>query len=135
MTNGVKVKDELVIKALFASGGVITYAARALKMDREYLSSRVNSSEILRAAADEAIERNLDLAEDKLLTKIGRGHMTAIIFYLKTKGKRRGYIERQETHEVSDAELNAEIERELARLAGKAKDTTSGKAENTGKSG
>lgn len=132
MTSGKKIKDELVIKALFASGGVITYAARALGMERQSLSTRVNASDILRTAADEAVERNLDIAENKLLTKIDRGNLVAILFYLKTKGKRRGYIERQETHEVSDAELNAEIERELARLAGKPEATVSGKTEGQG---
>jgi hypothetical protein len=133
VTKGKKIKDELVIKALFASGGVITYAAKALGMERQSLSTRVNASDILRVAADEAVERNLDIAENKLLTKIDRGNLVAILFYLKTKGKRRGYIERQETHEVSDAELNAEIERELARLAGKPEKTAIGETEEPGK--
>lgn len=133
MPHGIKTKDEDIIQALFASGGIITYAAKALGVGRQALSTRVNGSEILRTAADEAVERNLDKAENKLLDKIDRGNLVAILFYLKTKGKRRGYIERQETHEVSDAELNAEIERELARLAGVPEKTTFGKTEGEGK--
>ena len=38
----------------------------------------------------------LDYAESKLYELIKDGNVTATIFYLKTKGKKRGYIERQE---------------------------------------
>jgi hypothetical protein len=39
----------------------------------------------------EVVEQNLDLAEHKLLGFINEGNMTAVIFYLKTKGRERGY--------------------------------------------
>jgi hypothetical protein len=39
----------------------------------------------------EVVEQNLDLAEHKLLGVINEGNMTAVIFYLKTKGRERGY--------------------------------------------
>ena len=38
----------------------------------------------------------LDFAESQLHKQIQDGNTAATIFYLKTKGKRRGYIERQE---------------------------------------
>jgi hypothetical protein len=38
----------------------------------------------------------LDFAESKLHKLIDQGNPAATIFYLKTKGKNRGYIERQE---------------------------------------
>ena len=37
----------------------------------------------------EVVEQNLDLAEHKLLGFINEGNMTAVIFYLKTKGRER----------------------------------------------
>jgi len=58
---------------------------RWLKEDPEY-----------REAVDEIGDVSLDFAESKLLDQIRNGNTTATIFYLKTKGRKRGYIERQD---------------------------------------
>ena len=52
----------------------------------------------------------LDFAESQLHKQIGDGSTIATIFYLKTKGKNRGYIERQEIeHNQKDNEFNIRI--------------------------
>ena len=38
----------------------------------------------------------LDFAESQLHSQIKDGSTSATIFYLKTKGKKRGYVEKQE---------------------------------------
>jgi hypothetical protein len=50
----------------------------------------------LQRVVEEVVEDNLDLAEHKLLAGINADNMTATIFYLKTKGRARGYVERRE---------------------------------------
>ena len=50
----------------------------------------------VKEAIQEAKESMLDFTENKLFTQIKEGNLTAIIFYLKTQGKARGYIEKQE---------------------------------------
>ena len=46
----------------------------------------------------EAIQdANIDIAETKLLKNIMDGKEASIFFYLKTKGKKRGYIEQIDT--------------------------------------
>jgi hypothetical protein len=59
---------------------------------RNYIARHPRLAEAIR----ETVERNLDMAESKLIGAINLGNLTAIIFYLKTKGKDRGYVERQE---------------------------------------
>jgi hypothetical protein len=41
----------------------------------------------------------LDFAESQLHKQIKEGNTSGTIFYLKTKGKRRGYVERTEVHQ------------------------------------
>ena len=47
-------------------------------------------------AVQEAKESMLDFTEGKLFEKISKGDTTCIIFFLKTQGKGKGYVERQE---------------------------------------
>ena len=48
----------------------------------------------------EADESMLDFAESKLIEHINNNDITSLIFFLKTKGKKRGYVERTE-HDVN----------------------------------
>jgi hypothetical protein len=45
---------------------------------------------------EQSRESMLDNAESKLYSEVLAGNMTALIFFLKTQGKSRGYCERQE---------------------------------------
>ncbi len=45
-------------------------------------------------ARQQAVESGLDIAENALLEAIREKNMTAIIFYLKCKGKKRDYIDK-----------------------------------------
>jgi hypothetical protein len=67
-----------------------------LGLTRQAVSHRVQKNARLRAVIKEVEESTLDLGESKLLQAMNKGNIAAIIFYLKTKGKARGYIERSE---------------------------------------
>lgn len=88
--------EEQIALALEKKMGNITDAARALKITRQGLHKRIASSEALQAVVAEARETLVDIAESHLLKQIKKGNITAIIFTLKTQGKERGYVERQE---------------------------------------
>ena len=51
---------------------------------------------------DAVNEANIDFVESKLMNLINQDNPTAIIFYLKTKGKKRGYIETNENINIDN---------------------------------
>jgi len=89
-------RKERIIKAIGESQGLLTLAAAKAGIKYRTLWQYGKEFPEIREAMDEAKERMLDFAEGKLFQSIQEGNMTAIIFFLKTKGKGRGYIERQE---------------------------------------
>lgn len=76
---------------------MVAGAARLLGCSRQTVSSRVNRSEKLRTAQGEAEDIITDMAIDKLVADISRGRPSAYTFWLKCKGKDRGFVERRET--------------------------------------
>lgn len=105
--------------------GLVTAAARRLGVDPRTVFRAINRYDSVRRALEDARERTLDLAEAKLIQQINDGNMTAIIFYLKTQGKKRGYIEHiidatlvQIVQKITTTEqLESLDDRELDRLA------------------
>ena len=93
-----------MLEALVKSLGVVTTACKnvgiANKTHYEWLKKDTEYAEQVEAIKDIA----LDFAESQLHKRMQNGSDTAIIFYLKTQGKKRGYIERTET------ELSGKIE-------------------------
>ncbi len=87
---------EQFLKAIENSGGYISLIAErvgcAIPTVYEW---RKNEPEIAEAIKQEKVKQ-VDHAEGKLQSLIRKENPTAIIFYLKTQGKDRGYIERQE---------------------------------------
>ena len=99
--------DAQVVAALQQSGGIMAHAARKLGLDRSTLHTRIHNNQSLMDAMAEAKETNLDVAETKLMQAINKGELAAVFFYLKTQGKKRGYIER---HEFDHIDVPAPIE-------------------------
>jgi len=116
---------EQVVAALNETKGLPAVAAEKLGCTVSTIYNYAKRYETVRAALTHQKEKRLDIAEGQLWSLINAGNITAIIFYLKTQGKHRGYVERQEV-KVSGEDIDAAIENELARLA------TRGQAEVTG---
>lgn len=92
--------DEELEEALENSGGVQEAASVWLRENkgiiyaRSSISGRMKRNPKLKEAADRGVEKLLDLGEVKLFEAVQKGNMTAIIFFLKCRGKKRGYIEK-----------------------------------------
>ena len=102
--------------AIDGSGGLYPQIAKKLGCNWHTAKSHVEKyTETLEAYNDES-EKILDLAESKLFENIRDNDNTAIIFYLKTKGRNRGYIERVETKHSFDEtkpQINISIDGKL----------------------
>ena len=61
-----------------------------------------------RAKVEDLKEISLDFVESAQFNEIRNGNATLIIWYLKTQGRSRGYIEKQEI--VLDTDTTAELE-------------------------
>jgi hypothetical protein len=91
-----KKPDRSIIKeAIVKAYGNLSTAAKSLSIERATLYAWIES-EGLEEAVQEGRNKRLDFAESMLDKGMKDGNMTAIIFYLKTQGKSRGYVERQE---------------------------------------
>lgn len=84
------------IEAAQGSKGIITVIARKLGCSRSHVYNLMKMFPDFAVAIKDERESMKDFAESKLYQQVDNGNMTAIIFYLKTQAKDRGYIERQE---------------------------------------
>lgn len=76
--------------------GNLSAVAKAMKISRATIHQYAERFPELKEAIKDARETMTDIAESKLLLAIKRGDAWAVCFYLKTQGKSRGYVERQE---------------------------------------
>lgn len=94
------VSIEKIAEVYKKKGCNVSATCSALNMCRATFYRKKEKSKKLQELISEADESLLDFAESKLVEKINDGDTTSLIFFLKTKGKKRGYIERTE-HDVN----------------------------------
>lgn len=103
-----------ILEALEAKYGIVTEACRSIGLNRSTYYEWLKNDPEFKQAVEEITDTAIDYVEGKLFEKIGGVEVqtynqkgepviytqppsdTAIIFYLKTKAKKRGYIEKSE---------------------------------------
>jgi hypothetical protein len=85
-----------IIDALEKSLGIVTTAVRNVGIARSTFYKWYSEDKEFKAQVDDIENIALDFAESQLHVQISDGIPTSTIFYLKTKGKKRGYVERTE---------------------------------------
>ena len=110
-------KKKLMYEALKAKLGVVTAAAKRIKIDRTTHYLWLKKDENYKRWIDELPDITLDFVESALLKQIKKGNITSIIFFLKTKGKKRGYIERTEVEYLGEPlNIKVNIPEEVKKL-------------------
>lgn len=120
-----KFKPDQVVAALKANSGLVYITADALGVSAQTVYNYANKYPAVKEAIGHEKGKRLDSAESALWKAVLDGEAWAVCFYLKTQGKIRGYVERQEVRSVTDDDIDHAIESELARVAGGRQGTVS----------
>ena len=92
-TNKIQRHKRALIKAMEQTMGIVTQACKIAKLNRSTFYEYYNNDPEFAKACDECQDIALDFVESKLIKRIEKGDTTGIIFYLRTKGKHRGYLQ------------------------------------------
>lgn len=109
-----------LLKALEKSLGIVTTACKNVGIHRSTYYDWYNRDLEFKKQVDEINEVALDFGESKLFEQIADNIPSSTMFFLKCKGKKRGYVERQEIvnrvdieqdlRQMSEAELFKALE-------------------------
>ncbi len=91
-----KPANEKIIKVIEATYGVLSDAAKKLKISRATLYNWIRDDPDLQDSVDDSRERLKDLTESKFIKHLLAGKEWAIRFSLQTLCKDRGYVPRIE---------------------------------------
>jgi hypothetical protein len=89
-------KKAAMLEALEKSLGIVSTACKMVDISRQTHYAWLKADEEYKKAVASIQDGVLDFAESHLYKLVKEGNPAATIFFLKTKGKKRGYIERQE---------------------------------------
>ena len=99
------INKKAMIDAMSKTLGIVTSACKAVGITRQTHYRWMKEDQEYKAQIEELDNVALDFAESSLHKQIKDGNTAATIFYLKTKGKRRGYVERQEVDNVGKPQI------------------------------
>ena len=88
-----------LLESLEKALGVVTTACKTAGCSRETFYKYCREDEEFKTKVEDISNITLDFAESQLHKQIMDGNTTATIFYLKTKGKNRGCVERSEVQQ------------------------------------
>lgn len=114
----VKVRMINCLISLYLHYGDVSKACEQLLMSRSTFYNWKRENKTFQEAVDDIEETFLDAAESKIRQKIEDGDVACLIFYLKTKGKNRGYSEKIEVDStVTNKSLKEYTDDELRKIA------------------
>lgn len=104
--NKIEQHKKALLEALEQSLGVVTTACKQVGVGRTTFYEYLKADQDFKKKVQDIENTSLDFAESQLFKQIKQGNTTATIFYLKTKGKKRGYVERIENEITSDGDFS-----------------------------
>jgi len=118
MTSKTEKNKAALLKALSVNCGNIQQSCIKVGVSRKTFYNWCDDDSDFKEQYDHISESLIDEAESQLHSLISKSNITAIIFFLKTKGKSRGYIESQDTtlKVVEEVPTTTDIQRLYSEL-------------------
>ena len=91
-----QVNKKKLIEALEASLGIVTEACEKAQLSRTQHYKWYKEDIKYRYAVDSIENKFIDFAETHLKNQIASGSVQATTFFLRTRGRKRGYAEKQD---------------------------------------
>lgn len=82
---------KLLLEALERTMGIVTPACKEVGISRDRFYTYYNSDEEFRRKVDDIQDIQVDFVEGQLFRKIREGSERSILFYMRYRGKKRGY--------------------------------------------
>lgn len=108
--NKVEHNKKALIAAMEKSLGIVTVACKQAGVGRTSFYEYYNSDPDFKKEIDGIEGIACDFVESALHRRISEGSDAAMIFYLKCKGKARGYVERQQIELKNDGDSTFKVE-------------------------
>ncbi len=99
-------RKKKLLQALQESLGIVTRACKIADIPRADFYRWFNDDKKFRDAVEDVEDIALDFVEGRHYSLIQQMHPASIIFHLKTKGRGRGYIERNEVEHSGKIDMN-----------------------------
>lgn len=109
MTTNSDILKKQMLDALEKSLGIITSACKQVGIARSTHYEWYSKDKSYRIAVKEIENVAIDFAESQLHKQISKGNPLSTIFYLKCKGKKRGYIEQQDIKVTGNMTFRADF--------------------------
>ena len=90
-TKSTTYKKAAMLEALSKPLGLVTHACKIVGIARSTQYDWLRNDEEYKLAVESTSDLVLDMAESSLFKQINKGNAAATIFFLKTRGKKRGY--------------------------------------------
>lgn len=87
-------------KIAYKLDGNIVRIAKAFKVVRRTVNNWVEADPEFKEIITDARESCVDVSESQLMKNVRAGKEASVFFHLKTQGKSRGYVERQEFTDI-----------------------------------
>lgn len=106
----------VVIGAVDQLNGNMAAVCKQFHVARSVLFAYCERHPEVKRAVNDVLEAQVDMAESSLYRAVLNGEAWAVTFFLKTRGKRRGYIERSDSLNINVDLTRLSVE-QLERLA------------------